>query len=246
VLGVSVEQGERVPSVGPPPTAEKALAEAPIFRRLAPEGIQALAGRMRARSYGRNEVVFRQGDPPGPLHLIVSGSVKVLATSDDGREAVLALLGAGSCFGEMAAIDGVERSATAVAAEPLQTLSLGRDDLEALVTASPSVAVDIIITLASRLRRSDQRLEDASFFDLDTRLARLLYDFIGERGERGPDGAIHVRVPLTQADLAGMLGATRVTVNRLLGAFQDMGMVRLERGGFAVLDERALRERARR
>ena len=101
----------------------------------------------------------------------------------------------------------------------------------------------MITTLATRLRRADEWLEDAYFADLDTRLARRLLDLALDHGRQTSDG-VEVAFPLTQSDLAGMLGATRVSVNRLLGAYQDARIIRLSRGSFTILRLDTLRERA--
>ena len=101
----------------------------------------------------------------------------------------------------------------------------------------------MIITLAARLRRADEWLEDAYFHDLDTRLARRLLHLAQEHGRETSQG-IEIAVPLTQSDLAGMLGATRVSVNRLLGVYQDAQLLRLSKGSFTILKPEALRTRA--
>lgn len=219
------------------------LRRVALFATLAPEQLAAVAGRVRQRRFRRGEVIFHRGDPAGPLHLIRSGTVKVTAPTAEGDEAVLAVYGAGACFGEIAALDGGLRSATVTALEPTATLSLSSPDLIACVREYPNLAQQAIVTLASRLRRVSVWLEDAYFQDLDTRLARRLVELAEERGRLSAQG-IEVAFPLTQAELAGMLGATRATVNQLLGLYQDAGLLRLGRGAFTVLRPADLQRRA--
>lgn len=214
-----------------------------LFADLPDAQLTALAERLRRRTFRRNEVIFHRGDPGGVLYLIREGKVKIHLPSEEGDETVLALLGAGSCFGEIAALDGGPRSATVTAAEPAETFALYRDDLLGFVTGHPDVALALLGTLAARLRRTNEWLEDAYFLDLDQRLARRLDELATEQGHEVADG-IEVAFPLTQTDLAGMLGATRVTINRQLGIYQDAGILRLGKGAFTVTNLPALRRRA--
>jgi CRP-like cAMP-binding protein len=101
----------------------------------------------------------------------------------------------------------------------------------------------LLAKLAAHLRRTNEWLEDAYYMDLDQRLARRLYDLAVEQGRQTAAG-IEVALPLTQSDLAALVGATRVTVNRQLGIYQDAGLLRLGRGSFTVTDMDGLRRRA--
>lgn len=219
------------------------LSAIPLFASVKPEELTPLAGKLRRRTFRRNEVIVHRGDPAGAVHIIRSGRVKVTLPSEEGDETVLALFGPGSCFGEIAALDGGPRSATVTAVEPTETLALLREDLLAFARENPDFALALIQTLAARLRRADEWLEDAYFQDLDTRMARRLLDVAEEHGRQTPEG-IEVTFPLTQSDLAGMLGATRVSVNRLLGVYQDARLIRLGKGAFTILKPDELRERA--
>src|SRR5207244_2586753 len=123
------------------------------------EELEVMATRMKPRSYRRGEIIFRRDDPAGALHVIQMGSVKISLDNDEGKETVLALMGPGACFGEIAALDGGPRSATVTAVEPTETVALLRTDLLDLMRAHPDVALALIETLAVRLRRIDTRLE---------------------------------------------------------------------------------------
>ena len=221
----------------------EALAGSSLFQGMGEAELLAMAGRMKPRVYRRGEVIFRREDPAGALHLIQSGSVKISLDNDEGKETVLALFGPGACFGEIAALDGGPRSATVTAVEPTETLALLRTDLLDLMRSQPDVALALIGTLATRLRRIDARLEDAHFLDLDTRFARLLASLAEERGEPTAAG-VEIKLPLTQSELAAMIGATRVSANRLLGAYQDAGLVRLQKRSIVLTNMPALLIRA--
>lgn len=219
------------------------LRRVPLFATLPDEDLARLAAQLRRRTFRRGEVIFHRGDPAGALHVIASGLVKVSRPSEDGNETVLALLGAGTCFGELAALDGDLRSATITAVEPTETKMLLREDVIALARTSADLAMALVQVLAERLRRTDDWLDHAYFADLDTRLAHRLLDLAETHGQETNEG-ITVRFPLTQSDLAGMLGATRARVNRMLGIYQDEGLLRLGAGSFTILDRDALEERA--
>jgi CRP/FNR family transcriptional regulator, cyclic AMP receptor protein len=220
------------------------LRGVPFLAGVGDDVLARLAERMRARTFRRNEVIFHQGDPAGATHIIRKGRVKVTRQSEEGDETVLALLGPGAIFGEMGPLDGQPRSATLTAIEPTETLMLLREDLLASAREFPDLAMALIEGLSSRLRQTDEKLEDAYYHDLDTRLARCLCQLAEDHGRQTADG-IEVDLPLTQSDFAGMLGVTRVSINRQFGIYQDEGLLRLNRRSFTILRPEALRRRAR-
>jgi len=217
--------------------------EAPLFAGVSPETVRLLARRLRYHRYRRGEVLFRQDDPSLSLHLITSGSVKISRTTEEGDEAVLGLAWPGSCVGEVGTLDGGPRSASVIAAEPVETLALSRDDLLTVLREDLQFALVLIGTLARRLRNADLRLEDAYFAHLDERVGRRLLQFAEERGRITSVG-IEVPLPLSQGELASMLGAGRSRVSSVLGAYQDAGLIRLGKHSFTVLQIEPLRQRA--
>src|SRR5262249_47878639 len=154
----------------------------PIFTNVQHKELTELSGRLRRRTFRRGEVIMHRGDPAGALHVIRSGRVKITLPSEEGDETVLALLGAGASFGEMAALDGGPRSATFTAVEATEPFALMRDDLLSFARETPDFALALIATLSARLRRADEWLEDAYFQDLDTRMARRLMELAEEHG----------------------------------------------------------------
>jgi CRP/FNR family cyclic AMP-dependent transcriptional regulator len=220
-----------------------ALRAAPIFEGLSADEVEALVGAMEPRRFDRSDVILKQGDAPGGLHVVCQGAVKISIANADGKETLLAIIRPWDLFGEIAALDGGPRSATVTAIEQTETAFLARSQLLGFVRSHPDFALRLIETLAARLRRVDERLEDAHFLDLDTRFARLLLDLANEQGQPEP-GGIAIRLRLTQSELASMIGATRVSANRLLGAYQDAGILRLVSGALLIVNREALRIRA--
>lgn len=221
------------------------LRQAPLFAELPAEELRQLAALLRRRTFRRGEVIFHRGDPAGAMHILSSGRVKVSRPSEDGNETVLDLLGEGACFGELAALDGGLRSATVTAVEQTETQMLLREDVVNLARSSPDLAMALVHILVSRLRRTDDWLDDANFADLDTRMANRLLELAETHGQETADGIL-VPFPLTQSDLAGMLGATRARVNRMLGIYQDAGLLRLGSGTFTIVDMQGVEDRAAR
>jgi len=219
------------------------LQQVPLFVAVPAPELARLATRLRRQHFRRGTVLCRYGDPAGALYILARGQVKVTLPNEEGEETVLSVLGPGACRGEVAALDGGPPSATVTALGPVETFALHREDLLAMVRDHSAVALALIATLAGRLRRSDARLEDIYFHDLDTRLARKLLDLAQEHGRATPAG-VEVPLPLTQAELASMVGAGRPRVSMLLGAYQDAGLLRLSKGSFTVLQPDALRRRA--
>ncbi len=212
------------------------LAGIPFFGGLDPAALERLAASMRSRRFKRGEVLFHIGDPGDALFVIVSGEIKISLPSDTGEEAILATLGPGAVFGEVALLDGAPRSASATALVATETVVLPRARFRELIATEEAVRDALLASIAGELRRLTTHVEELHFLDITGRLAARLVRLAGEGGTQLPDGAIRLRRNLTQADLAAMVGCTRQSVNKLLGQFADAGLLRLEREGIAVID----------
>lgn len=216
------------------------LSQIPLFAQVGDQHLVALAGMLRRKAYTRGEVVFQQGDPGSALFVIEHGQVKIRIASPDGKEVILALLGPGDFFGELALLDGEPRSADAVAIEASELLALYREDFLRCVRDEPQLGTNALAALSRRLRRTDQIVHDAVFLDVRARLVRVLLDLAETRGRPGPDG-IEIDTPLTQGVLAEMIGATRESVNKWLKVLEREGAVRQRRDRFTLLDPDRLR-----
>lgn len=212
------------------------LAAIPFFSGLDPVALERLAASMRSRRFKRGEVLFHIGDPGDALFVIVTGEIKISLPSDTGEEAILATLGPGAVFGEVALLDGAPRSASATALMATETVVLPRDRFRELIATEEGVRDALLASIAGELRRLTTHVEELHFLDITGRLAASLVRLAHEGGTPLPDGAIRLRSNLTQGDLAAMVGCTRQSVNKLLGQFADAGLLRLERVGIAVID----------
>jgi CRP/FNR family cyclic AMP-dependent transcriptional regulator len=215
----------------------EALAAVPLFAGLDEAGLAGLMRGMRVRRFRRGETVFHVGDPGDALFIVMSGSIKITLPAETGEEAILATLRPGDFFGELALLDGAPRSATAISIEPTETYILPRDRFRELVATEPIMREALLATMAAEVRRLTHHVEELHFLDITGRLASRLARLAGEAGAtRLADGAIRLAGPLTQGDLAAMIGCTRQSVNKLLGMFTDDGLIRLERDRIVVLD----------
>lgn len=222
----------------------QSLARIPLLRDVSPEALEQLTHSLRRRGYHRGEVVFHQGDPGDTLHLVQDGRVKVVLPTESGDEVVLAILGPGDCFGELALLDGEPRSASVVAVEPVETFVLGRNDFLAFIRSNPGVAERLVANLSRIIRRVNEEVADLAFLDLPGRLAKKLLELAESHGEPMEDGrGVEITLPLTQEELAGMVGATRPSVNKVLGWYEDQGAIERRGRRIAVLKPEALRLR---
>ena len=223
-----------------------ALAAIPFFAGLDRDALERLTGSMRSRRFRRGEVIFHLGDPGDALFVIMSGDVKISLPSETGEEAILATLGSGAVFGELALLDGAPRSASATALTATETVVLPRDRFRELIATEAGVRDALLASIAGELRRLTTHVEELHFLDITGRLAARLVRLAQDGGTRTADGGIRLRKNLTQGDLAAMVGCTRQSVNKLLGQFTDDGMIRLEREGIVVTDMEGLTAASRR
>jgi len=229
------------------PAALRAVLESvPLFRDLSEPDLGTLALSLRTRRYRRGEVIFHQGDPGDSLHIILSGRVKISSPSESGVEAILTTLRPGEFFGSLALLDGAPRSASATAVEATETLILPRDRFRQLVNDSPEIRDHVFGELARELRRLTYHVEELHFLDIAGRLAAQLARLAEAQGIAGRDGEIRLEGPITQGELAAMVGSTRQSVNKLLGYLTDDGLIRQERDSIVVRDLAALQRAARR
>jgi len=224
-----------------------ALAAVPLFAGLDESGLESLVRGMRIRRFRRAETVFHLGDPGDALFIVMSGSIKITLPADTGEEAILATLRPGDFFGELALLDGAPRSATAVAIEPTETYILARDRFRELIATEPVMREALLATMAAEVRRLTHHVEELHFLDITGRLASRLARLSAESGATTlPDGSIQLAGPLTQGDLAAMIGCTRQSVNKLLGMFTDDGLIRLDRDRIVIRDLEGLLRTAHR
>ncbi len=215
--------------------------ELQLLQPLAEEERRTVLTAARRRRFRRNEVVFHEGDPGDTLHMITRGHVAVRVTTPLGDCATVAVLGPGSCFGELSLLSPAPRSATVAAMDTLETMSLHRDQITELRRSNPAVDQVLLDAALCEVRRLTGRLLEALYVPVDKRIPRRLLELADTFGT----GLAEVTIPLTQDDIAGMAGTTRPTVNKVLRSFEDAGAVSLARGSVRILDREALAAKGR-
>jgi CRP-like cAMP-binding protein len=184
------------------------LDKTDLFGTLPPELLEQLRGRTVLGHYRRGDPVFDKGDPATQLYVVFSGRVAIVAKAADGRESVLTVLGPGALFGEMSMFDGGVRSAHARALTTVHLIAVDFDDVRDVLARRPEVLWAVVRILARRLRATDEALADAMFLDV-------------------ADGENDFRMPLTQEELAGMVGASRERVNKAIALFVKLGWLEI-------------------
>lgn len=193
------------------------MSRAPLFRALDAEATSHLAGVTRQLRLGRNDVLFKEGQEARELFVVRNGRVAIVKGSADGRESVVALMEEGDLFGEMSLFDGIGRSAGARALENSELLGVPYPPIRALFAERPELLWNVVALLASRLRTTDEALADSMFLDVTGRTAKRLLELAGDADE--------FSLPVTQEELAGMVGASRERVNKAIAAFVRLGWI---------------------
>jgi CRP/FNR family cyclic AMP-dependent transcriptional regulator len=216
--------------------AAEALRRCVLFSRVDDQTLGRCVDSLRSRRYRRNETIFHQGDPGDSLYVIQAGAVKIVLPDPEGEEgAIIATLGAGDFFGELALLDGEPHSATAIALEATEALVLRRDTFDRLVDEDPSLRRALFAGLVGELRRLTQHVGELHFLNLPGRLAWRIVRMARE-ADPSAEGEIHLSWPFSQSELAAMIGGTRQTVNRLLADFTAEGLIRIEKETLVVPD----------
>jgi CRP/FNR family transcriptional regulator/CRP/FNR family cyclic AMP-dependent transcriptional regulator len=213
---------------------EGLIRDVPLLAKLAGPDLKALASKGRVRSFPPGSVIFQEGDRGDSLHVVIEGRVRISVGSSQGEEATVALLGPGEFVGDLALLDGLPRSASAIAIGRTKTLVVRRDDFQRWLAERPKAAFALLEALSLRVRRTDEQLTDLTFLDLASRLAKRLLTLPRDSGK-----PLVVRV--TQAELGAMLGVSRESVNKQLNDFERRGWVTLGRGRVTLQDQEALR-----
>ena len=207
------------------------LQQTDFFKGLPQADIEACADAMVICRFDAKEMLFARGEPGDRLFIVMSGEVRLSVVSEDGRELSVRIIGSGDLMGELSALDGVSRSADAVALKPTVALALARRDIMRLMQMIPTVMQRIVMLLCGRLRATTDQLEAIALHTVEERLARLL---LADLGSVGGDPSRSRVLTLTQGELAQLVGATRPKVNLALATIEGEGGFRKRQGKFEV------------
>lgn len=200
------------------------LRQVSFFAELAEEDIAQLMSAAKRRTFRSGEVIFHRDDPGQVLYMIKEGKVKICIISPDGQEISLAVLGKGEYFGEFTLLDSLPRSADAIALERAECYTLQRADFHNAIMKNPKIAIKVMEALTRRLRNTDQMVEDLIFLDVYGRVAKKLLELAEAHGVKTEQGVL-IDVRLTQQELASMVGASRESVNKVMGYFTEKDFI---------------------
>lgn len=199
------------------------LRNVPLFSGLEENELERLSRVAVRRRAGRGEQVVRSGESADALLILLTGRAKVTNFDEEGREIILAWLGPGEFFGEMGLIDGSERSASVIAVENCELLTIGKHEFQRCMQENFQVAQKLMQILVRRLREADRNIESLALLDVYGRVARLLLDLSEEE-----NGKRLVKKKISKQDMARMIGASREMVSKVM---RD-----LEIGGYIVTE----------
>ena len=203
------------------------LRTVPLFSELSDEALDSLGHLATRRRYPKDTVIFFENEEGDCLFMILEGRIKVTILGDDGREIILTMLSSGDLFGEMALLDNEPRSATAIAVEESELLSLQRTDFQKVLGENPGISAALIKVLSQRLRRANHQISTLALLDVYGRVARVILDMAREEGRRLKDGRIAFR-RATHQEIANRIGTTRETVTRMLKDLERQDFVKVE------------------
>jgi len=211
------------------------LREVPIFTELNDEDLGLIMRMTVRRAYPKNTMIVIEEDRGDMLYIIESGSVKITRLDEEGREVILAILGSAEFFGEMALLDGQGRSANVMALEDAVLFTLHRRDFLDVLERFPSISIQLLREMTSRLRKSDQQIKSLSLSDAEHRIGIALHRFAEDMGIFKMGQVIINRLPYQQ-DIANMAGTSRETVSRMLKNLEKKGLVEREGRRLVIRD----------
>ncbi len=217
--------------------ADDLLANSEFFAEVDSELRLQLAELGQRRRLVRGDVLFTEGDDSSDLFIVIDGRIAIANRSPDGRESVVALMENGDLFGEMALLDGQQRSAEARALEPTIVLAIPYAPVQQMFENQPRLLWGVVRMLSRRLRNMDEALADSVFLDVTGRTAKRLLELAG--------GADEFTLPVTQEELAGMVGASRERVNKAIASFIRLGWLAQQDRRYKILQRDRLELRAR-
>ena len=219
-------------------SAAELLRRVPLFAELDERELEEFSRVAVPRSYPKGTRVFHEGDQGDACYIVRAGSCRVTREHPDGRALTLANLGPGDLFGELAMLDGGERSASVEALTDSELLALPAGDVRSLLRRHPEITVKLVVALTRRLRDTNERVTRQSFQTVPSRVAGVLTQLIAEEHSRR-DETITIR--MRQADLAQLAGTSRESVSRFLAELERAGVVRCGRSRVTILQADRLR-----
>jgi CRP/FNR family cyclic AMP-dependent transcriptional regulator len=222
---------------------DEVLARTGLFHGIESSAVSALTNQLDRTYFLTGHTLFVEGQPGDRLYIIVSGKVKIGRRSPDGRENLLAIMGPSDMLGELSILDPGPRTASATTITDLCAVSIDREALRAWTVERPEITERLMRVLARRLRRTIDNVADLIFTDAPGRVSKLLLQ-LAQRFGTLEDDALRVTHDLTQEEIAQLVGASRETVNKVLGNFADRGWITVEGKSVLISNPERLRQQS--
>ncbi|HMM21973.1 MAG TPA: Crp/Fnr family transcriptional regulator [Selenomonadales bacterium] len=216
------------------------LKQIPVFAELPDSQLAQIGANTLERLYRRGAVIFMEGEPGEGFHYVLSGKVKIVKATDDGREHIIKILGPGDIFAEVLLFNNQPYPATAIAVEESRVGIIKNSDLERLVLSNNRLALQLIKALSQRLLYAQQKIKNLALNDVLARTAETLLRLGKEHGRPGPDGSIGITLELSRQDLASLVGTTRETVTRTLSSLKKDRIIDFDGQEMVILQPRKL------
>ena len=195
-----------------------------IFSDLSESELNSIQELCKTRKYPKNSMIILEEEMGDVVFIVMSGTVKITRVNDEGKEVILAMLGSGEVFGEMAILDGESRSANALSQENCEVVTINREDFLNLLKTNNKVSLSLMTEFAIRLRKSDQQIEALSLDDAEHRIGVSILNLAEEMGVIR-QGIVTVENLPYQQDIANMAGTSRETVSRVMKIFEERGLI---------------------
>jgi CRP/FNR family cyclic AMP-dependent transcriptional regulator len=221
----------------------RSLGNCVLFREIVAVDKDTLLSRARLRRFGAGETIFLMGSPGDSMMAVLYGDVRISVPSADGREIVLAILHENEVFGEIAMLDGKERTADARAMTACTLAILERRDVLAFMDRHPGAWLRLVEVLCERMRSTDLHIAEVALLQLPIRLAKALLRMSSLEPVPSP-GRKNATIQLSQRELGNLVGAARESVNKCLREWQRAGIVRIESSLITIADRATLEELA--
>src|SRR6516164_2831323 len=216
------------------------LLNCSLFGGLRPDERAEVVALARVRTFNAGETIFAIGSPGDQMMALLSGTIRISVPSSDGKELLLAMIQPGEVFGELALLDGKERSADAVAETACMVALLDRRDILSFFDRNPLAWPNLVKVLCQRLRHTDQVFAEVALLGLPVRLAKTMLRVANWEADLTP--AESSKIQFNQRELANMVGGSRESVNKCLRNWQRTGLVRISEGAIVITDRRALED----
>jgi CRP-like cAMP-binding protein len=201
------------------------LGRTALFGPLEADERRTIAQEMREVQYAAGQIVFGRGDPGREIYLVSEGRVRLSVLTPEGRELSFAHAEAGQIFGEIAVLDGGLRTADATAVTKVLAHTLSKAALVRLIESRPLVRQSVISFLCARVREADQQLEGIALYPIEVRLARFFLAAARQKAGADASGRVVIELPISQSELALLIGASRPKVNAALALLEDQGAI---------------------